>query len=161
MATILSKLAKKEEEREIIIKMGVKEKRLIKDSTLAKAIETTYELIKPFKELEFSLKEQKKIIADKARMFIDDKGTITFIVDTEDYGVLECKVTFQYEAVIPPKHIEEARKILGKRFDDLVRVKTTYVATQKLIELVTDADKGAELAKYITVKEKAAQISFK
>lgn len=161
MATMLSKLKKKELEKEVLIKMGIKEKRVIRDSELAGAIELAMGFYRAIKDIEPQLKSQKETIASKAKAYIDDKGTVTFIVDTEEWGLVECKVTFQYEAVIPEDRVEELRSILGGRFDDLVRVKTTYYATSKLIELATDGDRGKDIAGCITVKEKAAQISFK
>lgn len=161
MATMMSKLAQKEQEKEVIIKFGTKEKRLVKDSQLAEAIELAYGFYKTFKDIDSQLKGQKKIITDKARFFLNDKGTVTFIVDTDEFGVVECKVTFQYEAVIPTECVEDVRRILGDRFNDLVRVKTVYTATPKLIELATDADRGKEIAENIVIKEKTAQISFR
>lgn len=162
MATMMSKLkGKKTEEAEIIVKIGPKERRVINDSELKGAVELAVGFMRDLKEIEPQYKTQKEVIARKAKAFIDDKGTVTFIIDTEEWGLVECKVTFQYEAVIPEGRVEALRSILGGRFDDLVRVKTTYYATPKLIELATDADKGKEVAECIVVKEKAAQISFK
>lgn len=160
MATMLSKLRKQEEQKKVVVKMG-KEKRVITDLELANAIKFGIGFYRSLKEIEPQLKKQKSIIATKAKAYINDKGTVTFIIDDEEWGVVECKVTFQYEAVISEEHIEEVKRILGKRFNDLVRVKTIYSATPKLIDLVVDADNGKELANYIIVKEKAAQISFK
>lgn len=161
MATMMSKLKKTEQGKEVLVKMGLKEKRVIKDTELAEAVELAVGFYRALKDIEPQFKTQKAVIAKKAKNYIDDKGTVTFIVDTEEYGLVECKVTFQYEAVIPQEHIEEVKRILGSRFDDLIKTKTTYVATPKLIELATDADRGKEVAQYIFIKEKAAQISFK
>lgn len=165
MATMMSKLRKKEkdaeESSEVIVKMGLKDKRVISDRELSGAIELAVGFVRTLKEIEPQLKVQKEVIARKAKTFIDDKGTVTFIVDTEEWGLVECKVTFQYEATIPEGKVEDLKRILGKRFEDLVRTKTTYLATQKLIELAADADRGKEIAECITIKEKAAQISFK
>lgn len=162
MATMMSKLkGKKTEEAEVIVKIGTKERRVISDSELKGAVELAVTFLRSLREIEPQYKAQKEVIAQKAKAFIDDKGTVTFIVDTEEYGLVECKVTFQYEAIIPEGRVEALRCMLGGRFDDLVRVKTTYYATPKLIELATDADRGRDIAECIVVKEKAAQISFK
>lgn len=165
MATMMGKLKGKEkvEEQgaEIIVKLGHKEKRVINDRELYGAVELAVGFMRTLKEIEPQYKAQKEVIARKAKSFIDDKGTVTFLVDTEGWGLIECKVTFQYEAVIPDDKVKEVKRILGERFNDLVRTKTTYYATKNLIKLATDADKGKELAECIVVKEKAAQISFK
>ncbi|MDI6865788.1 hypothetical protein [Thermodesulfovibrio yellowstonii] len=163
MATIMGKLKKKEAQEqaaEIIVKIG-KDKRVINDRELLGAVECAVGFMRTLKEIEPQYRVQKEIIAKKAKTLIDDKGTVTFIVDTEEWGVVECKVTFQYEAVIPEDRVEVLKGILGGRFNDLVRVKTTYYATPKLIELATDGDRGKDIAECIVVKEKAAQISFK
>ncbi len=164
MATMLSKLTKVEavdaqEEREVIVRCGKKEI-VIKDATLAEIIENAYEVDTHLKTIKEIAQGYKKEIAEKAKDFLGDKGTVRFIIETEEGEIIECKVTFQYEAIIPNEDVEEVRKILGERFEDLVRVKTVYVATPKLIELAADADKGQELRQYIIVKEKAAQITF-
>ena len=139
MATMMSKLKsqnKLEGKAEIIVKIG-KDKRIINDRELLGAIELAVGLMRTLKDVEPQYKAQKEIIAKKARAFIDDKGTITFLADTEEWGLVECRITFQYEAVIPEDRVEALRSILGGRFDDLVRVKTTYHATPKLIPILS------------------------
>lgn len=158
MATMLSKLKKAAAlaGRRLIVKIG-KEKREIEDTELAEIIDAASSVYYDMKALEPALKDYKNRIASKAKSLIDDKGTVTFITDSG----IECRVTFQYEALIPEEHIEKAKALLGDRFSDLVRVKTVYQATPKLIELATDADYGRELSEVVIVREKAAQITIK
>lgn len=160
MATMASKLKTKQAEqgRTVFVRIGRgREKRQIVDTEFAYVIEDACALYYEIKALESALKENKEKIAKKARNFLDDAGTVTFITDLD----VEAKVTFQYEAVIPPENIEKVRELLGDRFNDLVKVKTTYTATPKLIELAVDADRGGELAEAITVREKAVQVTFR
>lgn len=159
MATIYSKLNPKKEAKVVKVKFGRKEVLEIYDTELAKAVELLFGFYKTIKDIESQYQEQKTIIIQKAEQYIDDKGTITFEVETEEYGLVTCGLTFQYEGVIKEDDAHELKRILGDRFYDLVRIKTTYTATPQLIEVVLKEDK--KLAQYINIKKKAVQIKFK
>jgi hypothetical protein len=139
---------------EVIIKKG-RETSSLNSPKLAEIIMAAQRLNIEMKALEPALKEYKEQIALAARDYIDASGTLTFIVD----GVY-CRVTFGYECVILEEKVSEVRRILGNRFEDLVKVKTVYNGTTKLIDMAADGDSGKALAACLTVKEKTPSIRF-
>lgn len=140
--------------QEVIIKKG-KEQWSLKDSTLADVIRLANNLTNEMKALEPSLKEYKTHIAKVAKDYIDASGTVTFIVDG-----IQCKITFGYECVIPEENVEEVKRILGDRFEDLVRTKIKHEGTMKLIDMAADGDRGQAIAKCLVIKEKTPSIRF-
>ena len=157
MATRASKLKKQEIEalqNKVVVRVGRKEKEII-HSGLAETIRAAYGLTLDLKAMEPSLKEYKSYIVKTANDFLDENGTVSFIVDD-----IVCKVTFGYECVVPEEKVEELKRILGERFYDLVRIKTRYEGTAMLIELACDGDKGREIASCIVVNKKSPAIRF-
>jgi len=160
MATMASKIKKALNPQEDIERVTVKKGKKayeIADNKLAEIIRSARKTNIELSALKETYEEFKRYIINIARDNIEDEGTVTFITEEG----IECKVTFGYDCIIPEEHVEEARKILGDKFEALVRIKTKYEGTSKLIEFATDADKGGEIAKYVVVKEKPPQISFK
>lgn len=160
MATMVSKLKKiketKEEEEKVSVKKGKKTYAIV-DSKLAEIIRSARKIDLELKALKESYDDLKRYIVNVAREHIEDEGTVTFITEEG----IECKIIFGYDCFIPEEYVEKVRKILGDKFDALVKIKTKYEGTARLIEFATDADRGGEIAKYVVVKEKSAQVSFK
>ncbi len=139
----------------ITIKFG-KDTREITDADLADVLKRAYMLYSVMQELKEEYDEEKKRLISKARTYIGDKGTITFV-----HSGIEVKITFQHEVIIPNDKVEQLKKLLGERFNDLVKTKTIYYATANLIDMAVDADRGKEIAECIIVKEKGVQIKWK
>lgn len=137
-----------------IVKKG-KDQIACHDRVFADNIRLACGLMADIRKIDPMLKAQKEVIAERAREYIDNAGTVTFIVDE-----ISCKVTFGYECTIPEGNIEEVRRLLGDRFEDLVKVKTVYNGTSKLIEMAADADRGRAIAKHLVVKEKSPSIQI-
>src|SRR3989338_6744 len=140
-------------ESEVILKKG-RETIILHNRGFVERIKAAYGISRDSKELELSLKEYKENISEIARGYLEENGTLRFIVD----GIV-CSVTFGNECVIKEEHVDEVKKLLGDRFPDLVRTKIKYEGTMKLIELAA-GDRGKEIAKHLIVKEKSPSIRF-
>lgn len=138
----------------IRLKKG-REEIIVTDQRLADLITSAYNLSLEIKAIEPALKEYKEEIASIAKDYLDEAGTVTFIIDS-----IACRITFGYECVVHPEKIEELKKILGDRFDDLVKTKVIYNGTSKLIELASDGDRGRPIAECLIIKEKSPAIRF-
>lgn len=145
---------REEVNQEVTVKKG-KEKFVIKDAKLAEAVLRAYNIWLDMKSFEPAMQEYKNYIAKIAKDYIDTSGTLTFSVDN-----VSCRVTFGYECVIPEENIDEVKRILGDRFEDLVRIKIKYEGTSKLIDMAADADRGQKLAECLVIREKAPTIRF-
>jgi hypothetical protein len=151
MSTMKSKLEKKTTQDEVVVKKG-RQKEVIRDAFLAEAVVKCAGLVDDMKDLEPSIKEYKATITRRAKDFLDRRGTVTLIA-----GRVKCKVTMRYECVVPEDKVAELRRILGKRFKDLVRVQTKYTGTQVLVD---EAAEGGVPKKLLQVKDLSPQISF-
>lgn len=154
METLRSKLEQEKAVEAVTIKKA-RETTYIQSPGLADAIRAARNLSLEIKSLELGLKEHKEQIVSVARDYIDAAGTLTFIVDN-----IHCKVTFGYECVIPKEHVDVVRRILGERFDDLVRTKISYYGTSKLIDMAVDGDRGKAIAECLVINEKTPRVSF-
>lgn len=155
METLRSRRMDQETAVEAVTLKKGRETTSIQVPRLADTIRSARTLSLEIKSLEPALKEYKEQIAGVARDYIDAAGTLTFIVDGTP-----CKVAFGYECVIPEEHVAEVRRLLGERFDDLVRTKITYNGTSKLIDMAADGDRGKAIAGCLVIKEKTPRVSF-
>ncbi|MEW6115356.1 MAG: hypothetical protein AB1553_00440 [Nitrospirota bacterium] len=154
MTTMAAKLGKAGAVETVTLKKG-RETTTISVPRLADTIRSARGLTIEMKSLEPALKEYRDYIASVAKDYIDASGTLTFIIDG-----IRCKVTFGYECVIPEEHVAEVRRLLGERFDDLVRTKITHSGTSKLIDMAADGDRGKAIAGCLVIKEKTPGVSF-
>lgn len=138
----------------VSIKVGNKVKAM-ENAELAQRLREGLDLVIKGKDLDAGLKIIKEYVSTIADEHKGDSGTVTIKTDT-----VLCKVTFGYECVLPEENVAEARRILGKRFDDLVREKTTWTGNSELIDLAADADKGKAIRGLVQIKKKSPAITF-
>jgi hypothetical protein len=131
MATIAQKLTTKDVA--VAVRQGG-QRRKINDPGLSDALRRSYALWRRLKAFEAELSEAKGLIAKRAEELSGGGSTVSF-----DAGDVTCTVTFRHEAVIPEENVAELKKLLGRRFKDLVRTKVRRLATSRL---VGEADDG-------------------
>ncbi len=124
----------------------------IDDKELSHAISRGSFLDHMIKRDQAELHELKRMIVNRARLFLADRGTISFY-----YGDAGAKVTIEYDAVIDEKGADELGRILEGRWGDLVHVKTRYKPSRRLLEIAA-SDEG--IRRLITIKEKAPYVTF-
>lgn len=134
----------------VVVKMGRKEE-VIEDKALLEMIKGCKALISELRRIEPELSKYKCHIAGRARSIMDGSGTLSFIVDG-----ISCKVTLRHEATIPPENVREMKRLLGQRFNDLIRVKHKYICSPNLISELRE--KGLE--NLIELKEISPQLSW-
>jgi hypothetical protein len=131
MTTIAQKLATKDVA--VAIRQGG-DRRRINDPELSDALRRSYALWRRLKACESELSGAKRLIAKRAEELGGGGSTVSF-----DAGDVTCTVTLRHEAVIPEENVAKLRKLLGRRFKDLVRTKVRHLATSRL---VGEADGG-------------------
>jgi hypothetical protein len=124
----------------------------IDDKELSHAISRGSFLDHMIKKDQAELQELKRVIVNRARLFLAGKGTITF-----HYGEVGARVRIEYDAIIDEKSIDELVRILEGRWSDLVHVRTQYKPSRRLIEIAADDEKTRKL---ITVREGSPRITF-
>ncbi len=125
MATIAEKISTKDA---LITVRKRGEGHQINDPGLSAEIRRAYGLWRRIKALEAELSEAKALIVRRAEDLRAGGHTVAF--ETEG---ITCTVAMRYEAEIPEKNLRELRRLLGRRFKDLVRVKTRYSGTSRLV----------------------------
>jgi hypothetical protein len=130
MATIAQRL-KREQGTMTVIRGGLR--RSISDPGLLDAIKTAHTLWQELGELESRLAEAKGIIAQRAQELMEGGATVSF-----ETGGLRCTVTIRHEAVVPEENVQELRKLLGRRFRDLVSTRVRHTATSRLVHEADD-----------------------
>lgn len=125
MATIAEKLNTKDA---LVTVRKHGEGHQINDPGLGDAIRRTYGLWRRVKALEAELSEAKALIVRRAEDLRAGGHTVAF----ETKGIT-CTVAMRYEAEIPEENLRELKKLLGRRFKDLVRVKTRHSGTSRLL----------------------------
>lgn len=149
MATMEALL--RNEEAQVVVKKG-RQRQVVRDGPLSAAIRRAYALTRRVRAVEEELSQARQLIHRRAGEFLGTSGTVSF----EASGVT-CKVTARYEAVIPEDKLAEVRRLLGRRFRDLVRVKTRYLATRQLLE---EAAERGEFRELITLRELSPQLTW-
>lgn len=113
---------------EVLVSIG-RRTEAIRDRELAHALRKSHELYRKSREAEPHMTAAKELIAARAEEFLGEgQGSVHF----ENDG-LACRVTTRTEVLIPEENLVEVRRLLGRRFRDLVRVKTRYVGTRELL----------------------------
>jgi hypothetical protein len=126
MATIAQRLTTKD------VTVAVRQagqRRTINDPELSDAVRRAYILWRRLKTLEAELSEAKGLIARRAEELGGGGSTISF-----GAGDVTCTITSRHEALIPEENVVKLKKLLGRRFKDLVRTKVRYLATCRLVE---------------------------
>lgn len=156
VGTMQAKVEKADKKAKALVSIKVgKTTKVMENEELANRLREGLDLVIKGKKLEEGLKIIKEYVAPIADELKGDSGTITIKTDT-----VLCKVTFGYECVLPEENVAEARRILGRRFDDLVREKTTWTGNSELIDLASDADQGKAIRGLIKIKKKSPSITF-
>jgi len=134
----------------LTVKRG-KEEQQLKDNTVEAAVRMFIETKSKIDALNEALKLHKETITQAARTLLDgdEAQTLTFGVDDE-----KVKVSFGYDIKVTDS--EALAQLLGERFDDLVKVSTTYKPETKLKEMALEDD---GLKACLSVKEKAPAVS--
>jgi len=139
----------------IIVKRG-NAREIIRDRRLFRAIRRASALNRRVRALEPELSEARTLIAKRAKDF-SSRGKVSF-----EAGGARLSVTSRYEAMIPEGRVDEARRLLGRRFNELVRVKTTYHAAMFFAEDTRSGRDPAlrEAGKLIVLRETAPRFSW-
>lgn len=102
----------------------------ISDPELAAALARAYEIHKTIRALEPERLLARGLIARRAAELLkDEQGTVTFKV-----GALAITVNRRQETLIPEDNVTEVRRLLGRRFSELVRTRRAYVGRPALLE---------------------------
>jgi hypothetical protein len=109
----------------------------IRDPELARAVSGAHSLWLRMRELEAELAKARAIIAGRAGELVDSGVTVSF-----ESGGIRCTVAFRREATVPEENVAALKKLLGRRFKDLVRTKVSYTATRRLLEQAGDDELG-------------------
>jgi hypothetical protein len=151
MASLLLNAGAPADGDEVAVIKG-RERRLIEDGRLSSALLRAFGLHEEIRALEAEFSEVREIIRERARAYAGQRATVSF----EASGVL-CRVTERYEVTVPAGNVEELRRILGRRFKDLVSVRTKYLGTRKLAE---EAACNQAIQGLLALRELSPQLSF-
>lgn len=131
----------------VVIKKG-KDREVIRDGRLSSAIQRAFNLYQRGRAVEQEMSGAKGFIAQRARDFIGAGGTVSF-----QAGGVTCRFRSRHETVIPEENIKEVRRLLGKRFTELVKVQKKYMGSRDLID-------DSRIRKLVTVKELSPQFTW-
>lgn len=151
MAFLLTKDRALDGRKEVAVIRG-RERQVMEDGRLYFAVLRAFSLYQRMKALEAELSEAKETIKERARGLMGDRATVSFEAD----GVL-CRVTTRCEVTVPEENVKELRKMLGRRFKDLVSERKRYLGTRKLVE---EAAADQEIRDLLTVRELSPQFSW-
>lgn len=131
-ATIAERLSR--EEDLVTVKKGGTIRRAA-DPELAAALRRAFALWGRLKAIEAELSEAKDEIARRAEELSSPAGgyTVTF-----EAGGAACSVSMRHEALVPEENVPALRRLLGRRFRDLVRTRTRHAATSRLVREAGD-----------------------
>lgn len=115
-------------EAEVVVRQG-RAQRTVNDKGLSRAIERAFGLSQRIRELEAEMLESRAHIARRAADLSGGGSTITLSA-----GGVACTVTRRFEAQVPEGNLAALKKILGRRFRELVNVRTRHTAGRQLIK---------------------------
>jgi hypothetical protein len=124
----------------------------IDDKELSHAISHGSFLDHMIRKDQAELQGLKRIVVNRARLILADKGTISF-----HCGDIGARVTIEYDAFIDEKNAKELGNILEGRWADLVHVKKQYKPSRRLLEI---AGSDEVIRGLITVKERSPYVTF-
>jgi hypothetical protein len=128
---------------EVIIVVD-KEERQVRDRGLSLALKKGFELQKRAERIEADLDAIKALVSKRAHDALrGQRGSVSF-----QTGRLTLKVSSRQEAMVPEENISKLRRLLGRRFQELIRVKNIYTGSPKLIALA-----DARISKLINIKK--------
>jgi hypothetical protein len=130
MFTIEDRLTTKE--NTVTVTSG-RRKSSIVDAELADAVGRAHSIWLGLRDLEARLSDAKAIIARRAEELRGGRATVSL-----QAGGVRCTVSVRHEALVPEENVQALRKLLGRRFRDLVRKRVHYSATSRLIEQAED-----------------------
>lgn len=139
---------KSPKDRWVIVRIGKREGPVM-DSQLVESIRESRRLLLELRNIEQDLIGHKALIVKSARQLLNGEGTLSFLI-----GNLSCTVTLRHEAVIPPENVKKLRKLLGKRFDSIVRQR--YVFPLNLLKNMPEKT----IMKLIMIKELSPQLKW-
>lgn len=151
MASLLAKDKALDGRKEVAVVRG-RERQVLEDGRLYSAVLRAFGLYQRMKALEAEFFEAKEVIKERAGGLAGDRATVSFEAD----GVL-CRVTARCEVTVPEDNVKELRKMLGRRFKDLVSERKRYLGTRKLVE---EAAAHQEIRDLLTVRELSPQFSW-
>lgn len=106
------------------------EKKRVRDRGLSVTLRRGFELAKRVSELEAELSALRGLMAKRAHDVLRGRrGSVAFST-----GSLTLRVTSRQEAVVPEENVGALRRLLGRRFKELVRVKKICTGSTKLID---------------------------
>jgi hypothetical protein len=129
-----------------------RERRRIEDGRLSFAVLRAFGLYEEIKALEAELSEARKVIRERAKAYAGQRATVSF----EASGVI-CRVTERHEVTVPEENVQELRRLLGRRFKDLVSVRRKYLGTRRLVE---EAASNGDIQGLLVLRELTPQLSF-
>lgn len=155
----LKKVVAKKEERIVFVKFNGKIIDSIRSNELVSVIESAVGLYYEIKAIQPSLQEYKSSIFEVAKKYLEDKTTITLETDSG----YEVKLTTRDEIGIDENTIEELKKILGDKFNEMVKMKIQYKPTEELIQLACDADSpiAEAIRKCLVINYRSPNFQFK
>jgi DNA-binding protein YbaB len=125
------------------------------DPELAGALRRAFALWARLGELEAELSEIKEEIARRAEEVSGPSGgggaTVTF-----EAGGAACTVSMRHEALVPQENVPALRRLLGRRFRDLVRTKVRHTATSRLVR-----EAGEEALSLIKLRRLSPQFRWR
>ncbi len=147
MATMAAKLTAGD--AAVVVTRG-REAREITDPRLAGSVQRAYGLQQSLRELEAELRQEKAYIGRRAWDLAGGGSTVSL-----QAGGVRCTVTLRHEAAVPEENIAALRKLLGRRFRELVRVRTSYAGTRRLVE-----EAGAEVLSLLRLRRLSPQFRW-
>jgi hypothetical protein len=135
---------------DVFVVTGHERKRL-RDRGLSTALRRGFELEKRISKLEAELSVLRGLMARRAHNVLrGQKGSVSF-----QTGRLTLRVSSRQETVVLEENVRELRRLLGRRFKELVRVKKIYTGSAKL---VNGADR--EISRLIHVRQLSPRFNW-
>jgi len=146
-----------EERAKIVYVQRGREKLTVEDPMLYDGIMQAFSLNAQAQGIKVDLDAFKIKLADIAKSYLDDDGTLHFLIPQEG-ATLDVKVSFGYDVKIIDDKMTELRKHLGDRFDLLVDKKETFKPTSKLVEMASAAE--SPLKNMLMIVPKSPSFAF-
>jgi hypothetical protein len=136
---------------EIIVTSGTIQE-AIRDRKLSSTIRRAFELYRNASAVEQELSLARDFIAARARDILGrPRGSVSFST-----GDLTCRVTSRLEAVVPNENVSMLRKLLGRRFNELVRTSKKYVGSMKLLDF-----EDSDVSGLLSVRELSPRFNWR
>lgn len=150
MASVLKKVAPPGQE--VVVSNG-RSREAVRDGRLFETVARAFALSKKAAAIEEQLKKARAFIAERAWELCGRDGAVELRC-----GDISCRVRARHEAAISEEKVKDARRILGRRFRELVNVKTRYLASRRLLE---EAASRKDLEDLITLRQLSPQFTWR